>query len=339
MLSGGQQQRVALARAIAVNSRLLLMDEPLSNLDARLREDVRGKIRDLAKQLGSTVLYVTHDQIEAMAIADKIALMQAGELLQVGTPAQIYHKPNSADVADFFGSVNWLDGEIVAAGVADSPIGKLQVESAAKPGQKIRLGFRPENLRVVNGDSRTNCFNGKLVSSTFLGDQFTYCADANGRQLVGQEPHFTREHKRIDTIYRGRGGHHGVFPPRSVNHRRIVMIVRLTALVFALACFGAQAEATTLAELIEGARKEGVLRGQWGQASFGGSEGFKEIVANMNKKYKLDLKGQYTPGPDMQALMLRIIQESAAGQPASTDVYLGNAQAMLDGLKAKCSSR
>ena len=113
------------------------------------------------------------------------------------------------------------------------------------------------------------------------------------------------------------------------------MIVRLAALIFALACFGAQAGATTLADLIEGARKEGVLRGQWGQASFGGSEGFKEIVANMNKKYKLDLKGQYTPGPDMQALMLRVIQESAAGQPASTDVYLGNAQAMLDGLNAK----
>ena len=186
LLSGGQQQRVALARAIAVNSRLLLMDEPLSNLDARLREDVRGRIRELAKQLGSTVLYVTHDQIEAMAIADKIALMQAGELLQVGTPAQIYHKPNNADVADFFGSVNWLDGEIVAAGIADSPIGKLQVESTAKPGQKIRLGFRPENLRVTHDKSQINCFYGKLVSSTFLGDQYSYFAEANELQLLGK---------------------------------------------------------------------------------------------------------------------------------------------------------
>src|SRR5919108_4347203 len=93
LLSGGQQQRVALARAIAVNPRLLLMDEPLSNLDARLREEVRGKIRELAKHLGSTVLYVTHDQIEAMAIADKIALMREGEVLQVGSPSQVYHKP------------------------------------------------------------------------------------------------------------------------------------------------------------------------------------------------------------------------------------------------------
>ena len=186
LLSGGQQQRVALARAIAVSSRLLLMDEPLSNLDARLREDVRGKIRDLAKQLGSTVLYVTHDQIEAMAIADKIAIMQAGELLQVGTPWQIYHKPISADVADFFGSVNWLDGEIVAAGVADSPIGKLQITGSCDTGQKVRLGFRPENLRALTGASQTTGFAGQIVSSTFLGDQFTFCADANGRQLFGK---------------------------------------------------------------------------------------------------------------------------------------------------------
>ncbi len=95
------------------------------------------------------------------------------------------------------------------------------------------------------------------------------------------------------------------------------------------------ARSTTLAELIEGAKKEGVLRGQWGQNSFGGGEGFKEIVEGMNRRYKLHLKGQYTPGPDMQRLMLQVVQEAAAGQPASTDVYLGNAQAMLDGLKAK----
>ncbi|HEX2244332.1 MAG TPA: ABC transporter substrate-binding protein, partial [Gammaproteobacteria bacterium] len=101
-----------------------------------------------------------------------------------------------------------------------------------------------------------------------------------------------------------------------------------------LASIAAVAHAETLAQIIEGAKKEGMLRGQWGQNSFGGSEGFKEILAGMNKKYKLDLKGQYTPGPDMQRLMLRIIQENAAGQPASTDVYLGNAQAIFDGLKS-----
>jgi ABC-type Fe3+ transport system substrate-binding protein len=110
---------------------------------------------------------------------------------------------------------------------------------------------------------------------------------------------------------------------------------KVAAILVALGSLISQARGATLPELIEGAKKEGVLHGQWGQNSFGGSEGFKEIIAGMNKKYKLDLKGQYTPGPDMQALMLRIIQEAAAGQPASTDVSLGNAQAMLDGLNNK----
>lgn len=188
LLSGGQQQRVALARAIAVNSRIVLMDEPLSNLDARLREEVRGKIRELAKQLGSTVLYVTHDQIEAMAIADKIALMQAGELLQVGAPLEIYRKPTCADVAEFFGSVNWLDGQVVEAGVADSPIGKLKIESSSKIGDKVLLGFRPECLSLSDPRAPVdgNCFRARIGASTFLGDQFIYTAVVNERQLFGK---------------------------------------------------------------------------------------------------------------------------------------------------------
>src|SRR5919106_1542762 len=163
LLSGGQQQRVALARAIAVNPKILLMDEPLSNLDARLREEVRGKIRELAKQLGSTVLYVTHDQIEAMAIADRIALMQAGELLQVGAPLEIYHKPSCADVAEFFGSVNWLEAQVVEPGVADSPIGKLNIASSSKIGDKVLLGFRPECLSLSDPGAKAdgNCFRAK----------------------------------------------------------------------------------------------------------------------------------------------------------------------------------
>ena len=188
LLSGGQQQRVALARAIAVNSRIVLMDEPLSNLDARLREEVRGKIRELAKQLGSTMLYVTHDQVEAMAIADKIALMQAGELLQVGAPLEIYHKPAAADVAEFFGSVNWLEGRVVESGVADSPIGRLQIEGSSKIGDKVLLGFRPESLSLAHPGAQAdgNCFHAKIGSSTFLGDQFIYTALVNERQLFGK---------------------------------------------------------------------------------------------------------------------------------------------------------
>jgi len=187
LLSGGQQQRVALARAIAVSSRLLLMDEPLSNLDARLREEVRGKIRDVAKQLGSTVLYVTHDQIEAMAIADKIALMQAGELVQVGAPMDIYQRPKRADVAEFFGTMNWLEATLIEPGLADSVIGKLRVPQWREAGPHVLLGFRPECLSFSDGrDNEINILRGRLQSSTFLGDQFVFTAMINDRRLLGK---------------------------------------------------------------------------------------------------------------------------------------------------------
>ncbi len=187
LLSGGQQQRVALARAIAVNSRLLLMDEPLSNLDARLREEVRGKIREVAKKLGSTVLYVTHDQIEAMAIADKIALMQAGELLQVGAPMEIYQHPTRAEVAEFFGSVNWLEAKVLQPGLAESAIGNLRVRGCSQPGERILLGFRPECLAIAGEPgSEPNTLHAQLQSSTFLGDQFVFTATINDRPLLGK---------------------------------------------------------------------------------------------------------------------------------------------------------
>jgi iron(III) transport system ATP-binding protein len=188
LLSGGQQQRVALARAIAVSSRILLMDEPLSNLDARLREEVRVKIRALAKHLGSTVLYVTHDQVEAMAIADKIALMRAGELLQVGAPLEIYHKPKRAEVAEFFGSVNWLDAKVIEPGLAESAIGNLQITGQSKPGDAVLLGFRPECMCFSNGETavEANAFHGTIESSMFLGDQFVFTAVVNGRRLLGK---------------------------------------------------------------------------------------------------------------------------------------------------------
>jgi iron(III) transport system ATP-binding protein len=188
LLSGGQQQRVALARAIAVNPKILLMDEPLSNLDARLREEVRGKIRELAKQLGSTVLYVTHDQIEAMAIADRIALMQAGQLLQVGPPMELYDKPSRAEVAEFFGSVNWLKGTMAHASCAETCIGRLGINGSARPGEDVLVGFRPEALTVVEGQTATdtNVFQATLRTTTFLGDQFIYHVEVREQALVGK---------------------------------------------------------------------------------------------------------------------------------------------------------
>lgn len=188
LLSGGQQQRVALARAIAVNPRVLLMDEPLSNLDARLREEVRGKIRDLAKQLGATVLYVTHDQVEAMAMADKIAIMSFGRLLQSGDPMELYRRPNCSEVADFFGSVNWLTGTRVGVKTVQTKIGRLEVCVHGDSGPEVLVGFRPESLQIV--DPRRppshNAFEAVLRSSIFLGDQFVYEVVVNDSHIMGK---------------------------------------------------------------------------------------------------------------------------------------------------------
>jgi len=188
LLSGGQQQRVALARAIAVNPRVLLMDEPLSNLDARLREEVRVKILELAKHLGSTVLYVTHDQVEAMAIADKIALMQSGEILQMGTPTELYRNPRRAEVAEFFGLINWVEGKMIQSNVAETSMGRFQVKESAAPGSQVLLGFRPEALSVAQGDSHSgpNFLRGMLRSSTFLGDQVLYNVVIQDQLFVGK---------------------------------------------------------------------------------------------------------------------------------------------------------
>lgn len=188
LLSGGQQQRVALARAIAVNPRVLLMDEPLSNLDARLREEVRGKIRELAKQLGATVLYVTHDQIEAMAIADRIAIMSFGRLLQYGEPMDLYRRPNCAEVADFFGSVNWFAGKVNESSAVETKIGCLRVGERGDPGREVLVGFRPESLQIVDGGNagHSNVFDAALRSSTFLGDQFVYEAFVNDMVVTGK---------------------------------------------------------------------------------------------------------------------------------------------------------
>ncbi len=125
LLSGGQQQRVALARALAVDPEVLLMDEPLSNLDARLREEVRVKIKAVARALGVTVLYVTHDQIEAMTLADRIAVMADGRILQAGAPDHLYRRPTSPRVAEFFGAMNWLRGDAREGGFVETEIGRL----------------------------------------------------------------------------------------------------------------------------------------------------------------------------------------------------------------------
>ena len=196
-LSGGQQQRVALARALAVNPDCLLLDEPLSNLDAKLRNEMRSEIRRICKAAGSTTIYVTHDQKEALSIADRIAVLKAGKLVQVGTPSELYHEPKTAFVADFIGHTNLLEGTIV--GRND---GQLQVQTAAGrftaayrgiPGgtfpDKVRLSIRPEQMRIPHSNSNgqkpgTNRILGKPIETTFLGEASEHVLLVNGQRIM-----------------------------------------------------------------------------------------------------------------------------------------------------------
>ncbi len=171
-LSGGQQQRVALARALATSPGLLLLDEPLSALDARVRLRLRDQIKDLQRRLGVTTVMVTHDQEEAMSMADRIVVMNHGVIDQVGTPSDIYRQPTTAFVADFVGSMTFIDAEV------DGPDGvrigglNLLCKDAEKfiKGAPVRLGLRPEEVRVRNLDGATqNRLDAKVASLDFLG--------------------------------------------------------------------------------------------------------------------------------------------------------------------------
>lgn len=170
-LSGGQQQRVALARALAVNPALLLMDEPLSNLDARLREEVRTNIKKLATRLGITALYVTHDQVEAMVLADRIAVMAHGEILQIGNPYDLYRAPANAQIAEFFGSINWLHGKMRADGRVDTELGALVIAAPRQYEGDVVLGIRPEDVKFVEPSTELeNRLAGSVATAFFLGD-------------------------------------------------------------------------------------------------------------------------------------------------------------------------
>jgi iron(III) transport system ATP-binding protein len=171
-LSGGQQQRVALARALATSPGLLLLDEPLSALDARVRLRLRDEIKMLQRRLGVTTIMVTHDQEEALSMADRIVVMNHGVIEQVGTPAEIYRTPASAFVADFVGSMTFLDAEV--AGPGRIRLGGIDLSctdaSGFARGAPVRVGLRPEEVRVRNIDGTTaNRLDAKIESLNFLG--------------------------------------------------------------------------------------------------------------------------------------------------------------------------
>ena len=178
-LSGGQQQRVALARAFVIEPSVLLMDEPLSNLDAKLRVQMRTVIKKLQRRLGITTIYVTHDQEEALAISDRIAVMKDGVIMQIGTPNEIYAKPQNPFVAGFIGTSNFLDCDVSGGKVTIQGEQTLEIPMAKPFTGKGKLSARPEQLFF----SQTG-MPGKVLFSTFLGDFVEYEVELNNGQSL-----------------------------------------------------------------------------------------------------------------------------------------------------------
>jgi ABC-type Fe3+/spermidine/putrescine transport system ATPase subunit len=227
-LSGGQQQRIALARALVYDPQLLLLDEPLSNLDAKLRVFMREEIRRIQQRAKVTTLYVTHDQEEALSISDRIAVMHAGKVSQIGTPDEIYEEPNSIRVADFIGQANFLECTLKQQGkgslVLTFPSGeKISLDSTPSllsdfPHSKGVLFLRPEQMEVIPEPGRPNTLGGKVKSILYLGSVVRYFIEVF-QHTTAQEV-LVDEDRRIKGVREGdevgvvfRGDDVRLFPP------------------------------------------------------------------------------------------------------------------------------
>jgi iron(III) transport system ATP-binding protein len=201
-LSGGEQQRVALARALVVRPKCLLLDEPLSNLDAKLRHSMRDEIRRVCKDFGLTTVYVTHDQKEALAIADRIAVMVAGRILQIGTPSDIYRRPSCRTVAAFIGETNLLEGRVVESSQGELRVSTGVGELVAVPnggaiasGRRVWVSIRPESLVLGEGPGTSvNTIGGELAASTYLGEiaEHQFAAAGNLLRIYELNPQLRR---------------------------------------------------------------------------------------------------------------------------------------------------
>src|SRR5918992_4919426 len=188
-LSGGQQQRVAMARAMVTEPKILLMDEPLSNLDARLREQMRVELRKITKSIGVTTLYVTHDQAEALSLGDKVCVMNQGEILQIAPPNEVYARPVSLFVAQFVGEMNFVKAEVIESGEVGCPLGKLPISipNGVAKGANIILAIRPEHVKVLPMTSDSaNRVPGKITSKNYLGDSALLEVEVNGTTLLAK---------------------------------------------------------------------------------------------------------------------------------------------------------
>jgi ABC-type Fe3+/spermidine/putrescine transport system ATPase subunit len=193
-LSGGQQQRVALARALSLNPKILLLDEPLSNLDANLRVAMREEIRRLQRRLGLTIIFVTHDQEEAMSISDLLVVMDQGIVKQVGSPTEIYEKPADEFVANFVGHINFFPGEVMALSGDEMdlqiPQGKLRVKNphfTVLAGDRVKLVVRPESIDLVDAEKElpgiVNVIGGQIEVVMYIGSIIRYTIRV-GDQIV-----------------------------------------------------------------------------------------------------------------------------------------------------------
>ena len=195
-LSGGQQQRLALARALVMEPKLLLLDEPLSNLDAKLRELMRFELKRLQRELRITTVYVTHDQSEALAMSHQIAVMNQGRIQQIGTPRDIYERPQLKFVADFVGTTNFVDGTVTSREVddryyvIDTELGPLRSYSVdtVRPGDKVVLSIRPEDVRLSDQALApgTNVLSGVVDQKVFLGESLDWVVKVGARTLLSR---------------------------------------------------------------------------------------------------------------------------------------------------------
>jgi putrescine transport system ATP-binding protein len=193
LLSGGQRQRVALARALVKEPKLLLLDEPLAALDKKLRERTQLELVGIQRRVGITFIVVTHDQEEAMTLADRLAVMDKGRVQQVGTPREVYESPNSRFVADFIGSVNLFDGRVVAAGegwaevaLDDGTVLRAAASEAVAPGGAAAVAVRPEKLSLAAapGGEGENELHGTVRATAYLGDSSVYHVELPSGQVV-----------------------------------------------------------------------------------------------------------------------------------------------------------
>ena len=192
-LSGGQQQRVALARSLVVEPGILLLDEPLSNLDAKLRERMRTELKELQRRTGITFVYVTHDQAEALALSDQIAVIHSGRLQQFGSPDEVYTRPRNRVVADFMGHVNFLAGKMESAGVVRLGGGEaigLAAPSTISPGTSVEIAVRPEDVILSPDTEAANAaMTARVATRTFLGNLNEYFVTLpSGTAIRAQTP-------------------------------------------------------------------------------------------------------------------------------------------------------